>query len=133
MYTLSRFTPVLDKCAVSTSVICAVHCLCLPIILSVFPALGATIFGKESFHVILLWLVIPLSFVALSMGCRKHKSWIVALFGLTGLTFLIIAASLGHDVLGETGERFLTLIGAVAIAVGHLRNYTLCRRANCSS
>ena len=128
MNALSRYTPILDKFAVSTSTVCAAHCLFLPLLLVVFPALGATIFGQESFHVWLLWLVIPLSFVALSIGCRKHKSWLVALFGLAGLTFLIAAATLGHDFLGEGGERVATLIGAVSIAFGHMRNYTLCRR-----
>lgn len=131
MNTLSEYTPVLDKFAVSTSAICAIHCLCLPLLLVVFPALGATIFGQESFHVMLLWLVIPLSFVALTLGCRKHKSRLVVLFGLTGLTLLIAAATLGHDLLGENGERVITLFGAVSIAFGHLRNYALCRRAAC--
>lgn len=131
MNALSRYTPLLDKFAVSTSALCAIHCLCLPLLLVVFPALGATIFGQESFHVLLLWLVIPLSFVALSMGCRKHKSKLVVLFGLTGLTLLIAAATLGHDLLGEDGERIVTLIGAVSIALGHMRNYTLCRRMEC--
>ena len=131
MNSLSRYMPLLDKFAVSTSAICAIHCLFLPLLLVVSPALGATIFGQESFHVWLLWLVIPLSFVALSLGCRKHKNWLVVMFGLAGLTFLISAATLGHDILGETGERIATLIGAVFIAVGHMRNYTLCRRAAC--
>mgnify|MGYP001335562180 CR=1 FL=1 len=131
MNTLSRYTPILDKFAVSTSAICAIHCLCLPLLLVMFPALGATIFGQESFHVLLLWMVIPLSFVALTMGCRKHKSGLVVLSGLTGLTLLIGAASLGHDVLGENGERIVTLMGAIAIAFGHMRNYTLCRRMAC--
>ena len=107
------------------------HCLGLPLMLVVFPALGATIFGQESFHELLLWLVIPLSFVALSIGCRMHKSWLVILFGLAGLTLLIAASTLGHDFLGEYGERITTLLGAVSIAFGHIRNYTLCRRTRC--
>lgn len=133
MNSLSRHTPFLDKFAVSTSAICAVHCAFLPIALSLFPALGTSVFGQESFHVLLLWLVIPLSFVALTMGCRKHKSWSVALLGLAGLTFLVAAASLGHDTLGEIGERVVTLIGATMIALGHLRNYRLCRRTGCDT
>jgi cytochrome c biogenesis factor len=132
MDTLTKFTPLLDKFAVSTSAICAIHCLCLPLLLGVFPAMGATLFGDEFFHVLLLWLVIPLSLVALTLGCRKHKSRLVAVMGFAGLTFLVIAATLGHDMLGETGERAATLIGAIAIAAGHLRNYTLCRRIDCS-
>lgn len=131
MDTISKFTPLLDKFAVSTSAICAIHCLCLPLLLGVFPAMGATLFGDEFFHVLLLWLVIPLSLVALTLGCRKHQSRLVALMGLSGLTFLVIAATLGHDMLGEVGERAATLIGAIAIAAGHLRNYTLCRRIDC--
>lgn len=133
MNALSRHIPLLDKFAVSTSALCAIHCLTLPLMLSVFPAVGASIFGQESFHVLLLWLVIPLSLMALSLGCRKHKNLLVAVMGLIGLTFLVIAATLGHDLLGETGERIATLLGAIAIAVGHLRNYTLCRRVECDT
>jgi hypothetical protein len=123
--------PVLDRVAISASAVCAIHCLSLPLILTVLPTLGATFFGQESFHVVLLWLVIPLSIVALSMGCRKHKNWVVGLLGLVGLTLLFSAAALGHDLLGETGERFATLAGALFIGAGHFRNYSLCRRAAC--
>ncbi len=131
MNSISKHIFLMDKLAVTTSAFCAVHCLFLPLLLGVFPALGATMFGKESFHVLLLWLVIPLSLIALTMGCRKHKNRIVAFLGLAGLAFLIGAAALGHDILGEGGERVVTLIGATAIAGAHLRNYALCRRADC--
>ncbi len=88
-------------------------------------------FGQESFHVLLLWFVIPLSLVALTMGCRSHKDILVAILGLGGLVAMVAAAVLGHDRLGESGERILTLIGAGAIAVGHIRNFVLCRRERC--
>ena len=77
------------------------HCLCLPLILSILPALGATFFGQEAFHVVLLWLVIPLSVVAHTMGCRKHKNWVVGVLGLVGLALLIVAAVFGHDFWGK--------------------------------
>lgn len=128
---LPKYTGTLDKFAVSASALCAVHCLSLPLLLGVFPALGATFFGQEAFHVLLLWFVIPLSVVSLSMGCRKHKSWAVAILGLAGLAILCLAAFFGHDVLGEAGERIATLLGATIIAVAHLRNYTLCRQVAC--
>ena len=127
-----RILPWLDRLAISTSALCALHCLALPLLLVVLPAVSTTIFGQESFHVLLLWLVIPLSVVALSMGCRRHKDRAVLLFGFVGLAALIAAASLGHDLLGETGETVLTLVGAGAIAFGHLRNYALCRQVQCA-
>ncbi|MEM7304726.1 MAG: MerC domain-containing protein [Pseudomonadota bacterium] len=121
----------LDKYAVSASMLCAAHCLFLPIMLSVFPALGTTIFGKESFHVLLLWLVIPLSVIAITLGCKQHKNWLVAMTGALGLAILFFAAIYGHDVLGHEGERVATVIGACVIAAGHLLNYKLCRSAQC--
>ncbi|MGI9409943.1 MAG: MerC domain-containing protein [Hyphomicrobiaceae bacterium] len=121
----------LDKLAVSTSTVCAIHCLCLPLLLAVFPAIGATLFGQESFHQILLWVVIPLSVVGLTLGCRRHKDALVALLGLAGLTVLVLVAVLGHSTLGEVGERTATLVGSCAIAIGHVRNYLLCRGTEC--
>ena len=133
MIDLTRHSFFLDKFAVSTSAICAIHCLFLPVLLSVFPALGTTIFGQESFHTLLLLLVIPLSLVALTMGCKQHKNWSVAIFGLIGITILILTAAFGHDWFGHDGERIATLIGVCAIAAGHLLNYKLCRRVSCVS
>ena len=132
MNALTRYVPSMDKLAVSTSAICAIHCLSLPLLVGFFPALGATIIGQEEFHVWLLLLVIPLSIVALSMGCRTHKDLWVAMLGAAGLAILVFAAVFGHDLLGETGERVATLLGASAIAGGHLRNYALCRSAHCA-
>ena len=132
MLDLAKYSFILDKFAVSASALCAVHCLFLPLLIGVFPAFGTTIFGQESFHALLLLLVIPLSVVALTIGCRQHKSWLVAVFGISGLGILIFAAAYGHDVLGHDGERLATLIGACAIALGHVLNYRLCRRTQCA-
>ncbi|MBT06750.1 MAG: hypothetical protein CMM32_07540 [Rhodospirillaceae bacterium] len=133
MISPARHIPLLDKLAVSTSTLCAIHCLFLPILLGFFPALGTTLFGDEFFHVLLLWLVIPLSLVALSLGCRKHRDVMVAMIGLSGLTSLLLAATLGHSALGQSGEQALTLTGAAMIALGHLRNYKLCRSSECDT
>jgi hypothetical protein len=131
MTQIPAYAPWLDKLAVSTSALCAIHCLSLPLLLGFVPALGTTVFGQESFHVLLLWLVVPLSLVGLSMSCRSHKDGYVVVLGAVGLAILIGTAVFGHDLLGETGERVMTLLGAIAIAAGHLRNYTLCRRMRC--
>ena len=126
----ATFLPTVDKIAVSASIVCAVHCLCLPILVVVSPAIGATIFGQESFHQILVFLIIPISVVGLFMGCRKHKNRLVMLMGFGGLMTLGLAASLGHSMLGERGETLLTLVGSFVIAGSHVRNYILCRRVD---
>ena len=120
-----------DKFAVSTSTICAVHCLALPFFIGVFPAISATFFGEEAFHVWLLWAVIPLSVFGLSLGCNRHKNKSVLIAGAAGIAFLIFAAIAGHDLLGENGERATTLLGATFIGLAHIRNFRLCRHVDC--
>jgi len=131
MNLITKISPIFDRFAISASAICAIHCLTLPLLLAVFPALGASIFGQEAFHQLLLWLIIPLSLFSLTLGCKRHKDLYVALLGVIGITILILTATLGHDVLGEFYERVATLIGAAAIATAHIRNFSLCRRADC--
>jgi hypothetical protein len=133
MISLSKHVSFLDKFAVSTSALCAIHCLFLPVIISVFPAIGSTAFGEESFHMWLLICVIPLSLVALTMGCKQHKNWLVAILGFIGISILVFAAAYGHELLGHDGERIVTLIGVSTIALGHLQNYKYCRRINCET
>lgn len=120
-----------DKFAVSASTICALHCIGLPFALSVFPAIGSTIFGDEAFHVWLLWAVVPLSAVSLFVGCRRHKNSTVLVLGALGIAILIFAAFAGHDLIGETGERLVTLLGAGLVGLAHIRNYKLCRHSDC--
>ena len=61
----------------------------------------------------------------------KEKFLRVLIGGAAGLVILTFAAVAGHELVGETGERVLTLVGAAVLSLGHLRNYVLCRKAGC--
>lgn len=82
MSVFDRCAPVLDKPAASTSMFRVVHCVWLPVLLCFILAFGALVFGQQAFHVLSLWLVIPTSLVALSLGGREHNDRLVALFGV---------------------------------------------------
>ncbi|MFK8048620.1 MAG: MerC domain-containing protein [Halioglobus sp.] len=116
-----------DQAAIGLSLLCAIHCLALPVATTALPSLVALGFADESFHVWLVVVVIPLSAFALTMGCRKHRQSRVLFIGVLGLLLLCLGPILGHDVLSETVERALTLIGAALVAAGHVRNFLLCR------
>ena len=122
-----------DRMAISASSLCAIHCLALPVILSVFPAVGGVFFGEEAFHVWLIWAVVPLSVLSLLLGCTRHKSTIVIYCGLAGVSILIVSALLGHEILGEIIERVSTVAGSVIIAFAHMKNFSLCRQSNCEN
>lgn len=120
-----------DKTAISLSIICALHCLTLPSLLVLLPSLTALNLADEVVHLWMLAAVIPISIYALTMGCRKHKRLGIVALGLAGITTLIAAALLGHDVLGETGEKIIVTTGAFIIAISHWQNHQLCRRLDC--
>lgn len=122
----------LDKMAIGISMLCAVHCALLPIAMTMLPALAGTMLADESFHLILVLGILPTSAYALVMGCRKHGQWKVLSWGLAGLTSLVLALIIGHDLLGEFGEKGLTLLGSSLVAFGHILNFRLCRTAQCN-
>lgn len=123
---------ILDKGAITLSLVCAIHCLALPLLAVLSPAAMGYFITDEAFHTWLAFIVIPFSLVALTMGCRHHKSKTIALFGLSGMLILLLTALFGHDVLGESGEKIATVVGAALIALAHFRNYRLCQEhQNC--
>jgi hypothetical protein len=128
---MKQLQAIADKTAISLSFICTLHCLAAPFLVALLPTLAAINLEDEAFHLWMVIAVIPTSLLALSMGCKKHRDYRVLLLGITGLSLLIIAAFLGHDLLGESAETALTVLGASIIAAGHLLNHRLCQHRSC--
>ena len=116
-----------DKAAVSLSVLCVLHCLAVPLLAAMLPSLIATSLEGEAFHLWMVVAVIPISVYALSLGCRRHQNYGVAVVGCAGLFVLCLSLFLGHEGLGETGEKLATVFGAALLAVSHILNFRLCQ------
>lgn len=115
-----------DKLAIGFSMVCVFHCLVLPILIILLPPFsGLFALDDEMFHQWMLYAVLPISIAALMMGYLHHRSYKVFLVGSIGLSLIIISTTLGHDLLGETGEVVLSILGSMIIAFGHFRNYQL--------
>ncbi len=118
-----------DQVSMGLSFLCAGHCVVSPLaVISLPSAFGMSLEG-EALHFFMLFLVIPLSVFALTMGCKNHGRIRFAVFGGIGLALMIAAVALGEQMLGHYGERVLTLTGAGIIALCHLYNYRLCRHS----
>jgi hypothetical protein len=128
---MKKLQAIADKTAISLSFICTLHCLALPFAVALMPTFAAINLEDEAFHLWMLVAVIPTSLLALSIGCKKHRDYRVLLLGITGLSLLILAAFLGHDLLGESGETALSVLGASIIVAGHLLNHRLCQHSRC--
>ena len=121
----------LDGAAVFLSATCMVHCLVLPMLVTLFPIAQGSLLDEQYFHLIMIVLILPTSLVALTVGCSKHKDPTTLILGTVGLLTLTVTAIFGHQLFGFLGERIATTIGGVILASAHIQNYQCCRKVNC--
>ena len=130
---MEREQMVTDKFAIGLSLICAIHCLALPLLLIILPSMMALQLDNEIFHTLIIITVLPVSIFALTLGYKKHKRNWLLIVGFIGLLLLVIAVILGEETTGEFGEKLLTVLGASFVAAGHLWNFRLCQQlADCA-
>lgn len=121
----------MDAAAIVLSGVCMLHCLALPIALTILPIVNVTLLDESTFHLIMMVVILPISLIALTIGCRQHKDRLTLALGSAGLGILTIMAIFGHYLLGLTGERIVTSIGGLILAAAHIQNYLCCRNDNC--
>ena len=142
----------LDKLAISMSVICAVHCLVTPLIVTLLPIISTTFWVHENFHLWMVFLVVPTTTAAVFMGCRKHKDKPVAILSALGMAFIVFVTINQYSFYAANpdldcracpsctqlglGSFFnvttvLNSVGGLFLASAHFRNYKLCRKARC--
>ncbi|MBU2976874.1 MerC domain-containing protein [Alteromonas sp. C1M14] len=117
-----------DKLSIGLSVACTIHCLALPLLMTIVPAMAALGLDDERFHFWMIIAVIPCSVLALAHGCRQHKKYPLIAVVATGLTLLVLALFAGERF-GEVAEKMLTVTGALFVATGHGLNYWYCRKS----
>ena len=121
-----------DRFAISLSLICLIHCLFAPSFIILISTFLSFSYDNEFIHKMIVLIAVPISISALSMGYRNHKNISFLPIGIAGLLILILAVLLGENILGEYGEKGLTLLGSIFISYSHYRNYKICIESDCS-
>jgi len=114
-----------DALGIATSLVCAIHCAVLPLLLSSLPLFGINIIHNNFFEAGMIALAFVVGSLALFHGYRRHHHRLLPLLIFaTGFTFLILKEmSLSYEV--------ALLIPAVSfILTAHYLNYRFCRKAN---
>ncbi|WP_236970570.1 MerC domain-containing protein [Membranihabitans marinus] len=117
----------LDLIALSSSIICALHCTAIPILLSF------TSFGSLHFigHHRIEWffIIFGLLLVAISLWPsyrNVHGKISPLLNSILGFTIL----GMGKFNITESWEIIFTVIGAILISFAHINNWQLVRNTN---
>jgi TRAP-type uncharacterized transport system fused permease subunit len=114
----------LDKTGIWMSAICAVHCLVLPMFLSVSIFSGLAFMQDERIeNAVLVMSAIVGAASLFPASIRHHKKLTPVIVLLCGFVMI----SLGKFLFTEY-ETVLTSSGAIIVAVSHYVNFKLCRK-----
>ena len=108
-----------DAAAMFASGLCLLHCLFLPALLVMMPALAVWITLPNSFHFWMLIIAVPISLMALYIGLSRHRNWMPIMIAMPGLVSLTAGALLFHGMVLET---WATAAGAFVLTLAHLLN-----------
>ena len=129
--TTMKLRTMADTVGTIGSMVCMLHCLVGPIMLTLGSVLPAVLADDHAFHQLMLLLVVPTAMLAFSLGCWRHRDRRLLMLGMTGLLGLTLSATLLHDLLGGAGEKLMTLVSASLLILAHIRNLLLCRASHC--
>ena len=120
-----------DKLAAGLSMACIIHCFFAPSLIILSYSFLSFSVESELIHYIIVMIALPISLLALGLGYKNHKILSFLLSGIFGLSLLILAVVLGEAMLGEIGERTLTLVGSLIVAYSHFMNHRVCKKLEC--
>lgn len=110
---------VLDRIAIGASMLCLIHCLALPLLIALLPAVALFAAIPESFHVWMFLLAVPTSIAALRLGFPKHRR--LAPLKLAGAGLVLLGFGAIADIT-DVAETVVTIAGGVSLVLGHLLN-----------
>lgn len=113
----------LDALGIGASLLCAVHCAVLPVLVTLLPLLGLRMQGNEKLEHALLACTFVIGVAALLKGYRRYRQLQPLLWFLAGFAGLL----LGHYSLPPAWQPAVIAAGAVCIIIAHIRNLHKCR------
>ncbi|GAB5408477.1 MAG: hypothetical protein BalsKO_08420 [Balneolaceae bacterium] len=115
-----------DRVGIGLSGVCAIHCLLVPVIVSLIPLWPAFEELHGYTHLFFFLAITPTVILSL---IKKHDSLLITGF-LVGGVLVIFLAWFFNETLGEYGEAAITLVGSLMLIRGHWLNYKFKRVAS---
>ena len=113
-----------DALGVTTSVLCAIHCAVLPLVVASLPVLGINIIHHPGFEFGMIALAFLIGIRALWHGFRRHHQRVAPLLLFGGGMIFLIAKQVWHSY-----ELALLPFAVAGIVAAHVANYRFSRVA----
>lgn len=126
-----RFVPagMFDVFGILTATVCLIHCLALPLLLSLLPSLAFIEAGHDATHYLLISWVLLFCLFSIIPGYRKHGQKTVLLLMFVGLIFVLTATFHQFFGLNAVCEIPLITMGNFLVMAAHMFNRRLHRHA----
>lgn len=117
----------LDKTGVSLSLLCLVHCLAGPLLITAFPFLHASSY-EVYFHSLFAPILIGIAFFAFYRGYQKHANPRILLLAFLGSALLLLALAFPNQEVHSifTIGTLMSITGSTVLIVAHLWNIRSC-------
>lgn len=116
-----------DLTGLALSFTCLIHCLAVPLLLLLAPALSRWIALPEGVHAAILLLALPAAVIAMKDGWGRHRRLAPGMLAVAGLGLLGLGLSAHEGWLTgidpAAGDQLLTSAGALSLAAAHLFNW----------
>lgn len=113
-----------DLWGIFISGVCVLHCITVPIIILLFPAIGLEIFPREDItHAVLLAFILGVAGLAFISGYRIHGQWQPVAWLVAGLVLVIFATFFVHQILGHIWEPIFAIAGSLCLIRAHYLNH----------
>jgi MerC mercury resistance protein len=113
-----------DYWGVLVSGLCVIHCLAVPIVILLFPALGLSMFPQEDMtHAVLLAFILGVAGIAFFTGYRVHGNWRPVAWLVAGLILVIFATFFVHKHFGHQFEPLFAIAGSLCLIRAHYLNH----------
>jgi len=155
-HALSALHTRIDGIGAIAATACAVHCLAMPMLATLLPALGLGLLASETFETVMIASSASLAIASAGWGYRRHRNAWAVLWVIAAASLLVSGGfvfnhaheahagshheQIGHapDAAAEPGgphDRaapgpglLLVVAGGFGLALGHGLNHRLCRR-----
>lgn len=112
---------IIDRIGFSVSILCAIHCALMPVLITMLPLLGLQFVGSSYFELIIMAASLLLAVGSLKGSRHNHRSYRPLLLVVIGFSLMLT----GHILEAHEYEWCFFAFGGVFVAVAHLINYKL--------
>ena len=114
-----------DLLGMTTSGLCAIHCLATPLLVGLLPASRSFLEGR-GFHIAIATAVLLFGTLAIYAGFKRHNNYKVLASIILGLTLVIAVTLTPSCDLRELLEVPVLLTGGFLLIYGHYMNHIMC-------